>query len=351
MPDWPPTSLPDRRQAPRRARRGDRGHAPHRRDRTAAAGGDRQRAVGHRRRTGGDSRRAVGHRQGERVETSRRTSDTAGERSDTVDEHAEDAEKHTGGRQRATGGLWQRLGLAAEASSVEARREFIAMGSLACAAAVAVKAPELFGLELEHFDQFYARNLSLLVLPFLAGYFAWKRRLAPSRLALLAAPFVAVAVIVNVYRSNQAPTYPTPRCSRRCTCPSCCGWWSGFAHVAGDWRSHDKRMDFVRFTGEWCLYYGLIALGGGCLRGVRSRDIRRHRPRRRPVHRALAGAVRSGRRRGGGRMAGRVEARRAGEDRPRADKAVHADVRGTAGRVPHRRGPDRQRNRRRAEAC
>jgi hypothetical protein len=32
--------------------------------------------------------------------------------------------------------------------------------------------------------------------------------------------------------------------------------------------SHERRMDFVRFTGEWFIYYVLIALGGGVLVGL-----------------------------------------------------------------------------------
>jgi hypothetical protein len=32
--------------------------------------------------------------------------------------------------------------------------------------------------------------------------------------------------------------------------------------------SHERRMDFVRFTGEWFIYYVLIALGGGVLMGL-----------------------------------------------------------------------------------
>jgi hypothetical protein len=42
----------------------------------------------------------------------------------------------------------------------------------------------------------------------------------------------------------------------------------GFAYVAGRWRDHDRRMDFVRFSGEWFIYYALIALGGGVLMGL-----------------------------------------------------------------------------------
>jgi hypothetical protein len=35
--------------------------------------------------------------------------------------------------------------------------------------------------------------------------------------------------------------------------------------MGGTIRSHERRMDFVRFTGEWFIYYVLIALGGGVL--------------------------------------------------------------------------------------
>ena len=155
----------------------------------------------------------------------------------------------------------------ADADGTGARRDFVAMGALACAAAVTVKAPELLGLELENFDQFYARNLSLLVLPFLAGYFAWKRRLAPKRLALLAAPFVAAAATVNVYPFEPGSDVPDTEVLAALHLPILLWLVVGLAHAGGDWRSHERRMDFVRFSGEWCIYYVLIALGGGVLAG------------------------------------------------------------------------------------
>ena len=55
------------------------------------------------------------------------------------------------------------------------------------AAAVAIKLPALFGIDLDDDGGFYARNLSLFVLPLLAGYFAWKRRLATRTIRWLAA--------------------------------------------------------------------------------------------------------------------------------------------------------------------
>ena len=41
----------------------------------------------------------------------------------------------------------------------------------------------------------------------------------------------------------------------------------GVAYVGGRWGDHDQRMNFVRFSGEWFIYYALIAFGGGVLMG------------------------------------------------------------------------------------
>jgi hypothetical protein len=41
----------------------------------------------------------------------------------------------------------------------------------------------------------------------------------------------------------------------------------GLAYVADDWRSSRRRMDFIRFTGEWFVYFVLMGLGGGVLIG------------------------------------------------------------------------------------
>jgi hypothetical protein len=39
----------------------------------------------------------------------------------------------------------------------------------------------------------------------------------------------------------------------------------GHAYAGGHWRDHTRRMHFIRFSGEWFIYYVLIALGGGVL--------------------------------------------------------------------------------------
>src|SRR5262249_58150700 len=43
------------------------------------------------------------------------------------------------------------------------------------------------------------------------------------------------------------------------------GFVVGLSYVADEWRSSRRRMDFIRFSGEWFVYFVLIGLGGGVL--------------------------------------------------------------------------------------
>jgi hypothetical protein len=164
--------------------------------------------------------------------------------------------------------LWKQLVVVpsdAGEPRARARTDAIVAFGLAVAAAVAIKVPALFGkpFEDEH-EGFYVRNASLFVLPFLTGYFAWKRRLDSSTLRWLAAAFVAAGVLANVY----------PFAARGHTealtalhLPIALWLAVGIAYAGGRWSQVAGRMDFIRFSGELFIYYVLIALGGGVLTG------------------------------------------------------------------------------------
>src|SRR3712207_9286064 len=106
---------------------------------------------------------------------------------------------------------------------------------------------------------FYARNLSLFVLPLLPGYFVWKRRLDISTLRWLAVAFVAAGVFANVYPF--APGGDTEVLTAL-HLPIALWLVVGIAYVGGRWSQVGGRMDFIRFSGELFIYYVLIALGG-----------------------------------------------------------------------------------------
>jgi hypothetical protein len=165
--------------------------------------------------------------------------------------------------------LWKRLVVAQDGDGGgEWRREATAAVGLAVAAAVAIKAPELFGLRWdgpEVGQLFYLRNLSLFALPFLAGFFAWKRTMDAVGWGWLAALFVAGALAVNL-----TPFAPEGHTEVLAILHLPIALWLavGIAYAGGAWRSHDHRMNYVRFSGEWFIYYVLIALGGGVLMGL-----------------------------------------------------------------------------------
>src|SRR5213593_968034 len=70
--------------------------------------------------------------------------------------------------------LWKQLVVVpsdSEEPPAAARTDAIVAFCLAVAAAVAIKVPALFGIYVDQDTGFYVRNLSLFVLPLLAGYF------------------------------------------------------------------------------------------------------------------------------------------------------------------------------------
>ena len=109
------------------------------------------------------------------------------------------------------------------------------------------------------------RNASLLVLPFLAGYFAARRRLSWNQILVTAAPFVIAAVVINVYPFIAGGSTELLAATHL---PVVLWFVVAYPYMSGVTRSHERRMDFVRFTGEWFIYYVLIALGGGVLIGL-----------------------------------------------------------------------------------
>ncbi len=163
--------------------------------------------------------------------------------------------------------LWKQL-VVAPAGAAEprgrARADAIVAVGLAVAAAALVKLPALFGLRLDQDAEFYARNLSLFVLPLLTAYFAWKRHLGPGTLRWLAAAFVVAGVFANVYPFARGGSTEALTALHL---PIALWLVVGVAYAGGRWSQVSGRMDFIRFSGELFIYYVLIALGGGVLTG------------------------------------------------------------------------------------
>ncbi|MFP4636110.1 MAG: permease prefix domain 1-containing protein [Nitriliruptoraceae bacterium] len=106
------------------------------------------------------------------------------------------------------------------------------------------------------------RNLGLLVLPFLAGYLARRRGLAVRRILLVAGTFVLAALVINLYPFQDGASTELLVAAHL---PVALWFVVAYPYLGGEVGDHERRMDLVRFTGEWFIYYVLIALGGGVL--------------------------------------------------------------------------------------
>jgi hypothetical protein len=162
--------------------------------------------------------------------------------------------------------LWKQLVLTGDTSDPVAdprsRRDMLVMVLCAAGAAVSIKLPALLGVGFDDDGAFYARNFSLFGLPWLAGFLAWRRQ-APRRLiGTLVALFALGAVGANVYPVDEDSQSIVVSAIHL---PIALWLVVGLAYVADEWRSSRRRMDFIRFTGEWFVYFVLIGLGGGVL--------------------------------------------------------------------------------------
>jgi hypothetical protein len=162
--------------------------------------------------------------------------------------------------------LWKQLVLTADTgnpvAATRSRRDLWAMVTCAAGAVASVKVPALFGLDFDHDSSFYVRNFTLFALPWLAAFLAWRRKARRPVIAILVALFALGAAAANAYPladKSQSMVVTSIHL------PIALWLVVGLAYVADDWRSFRRRMDFIRFTGEWFIYFLLMALGGGVL--------------------------------------------------------------------------------------
>jgi hypothetical protein len=163
-----------------------------------------------------------------------------------------------------SGRLWKQLVLGGD----EPLREtsgWLETLAFAVAAAVVIQVARLAADFPEDESSWLARNVSLFVLPFLAGYFAHRRQLDARHWVLAPVPFVLAALVVNLYPYGAGSDTEV---LVALALPVVLWFVVAYPYMGGTIGSHERRMDFVRFTGEWFIYYVLIALGGGVLMGL-----------------------------------------------------------------------------------
>ena len=160
--------------------------------------------------------------------------------------------------------LWKQLVVGAEPTD---RAGLWPMLGFAAAAGLAVMLPlKVTGALTQSTVPFVPLTLAVVGLAaVLAGYFWWLRR--PPVRAVVVATVVAVAAVLLARL-----LYPFGGRSSADTqalllvhAPIGLGVLLGASYLGRAWRDVHRWLDYVRFVGEWLIYYALIALGGGVL--------------------------------------------------------------------------------------
>ncbi|TIC86387.1 permease prefix domain 1-containing protein [Nocardioides sp. GY 10127] len=160
--------------------------------------------------------------------------------------------------------LWKQLVLSDEdrgpAARAASRRRTWLVLALAVGAALTFRA----ALWLMDTDVVWRAGAGL-VLPWLAGSFCLRHRVPRGVVLTAAAGWVALLVVLLV-----SPFEAGGDTLVLAAAHAPVVWWllAGAFYTGGRWRDPARRMDFVRFTGEWAVYYFLLAAGGGALIGL-----------------------------------------------------------------------------------
>lgn len=159
--------------------------------------------------------------------------------------------------------LWKQL--SPERPEAGRRRSLLTMLGFAVVAAMLIQVARLCAQIPGTNASWLIRDVSLFVLPVLAAYFAVVKRMPWPRILALGVIVAVVALAVNLFPLQQGGSTEILIAIHL---PVVLWFVVGASYLSGDLRWSARRMDFIRFTGEWVIYYTLIALGGSVLVGL-----------------------------------------------------------------------------------
>lgn len=162
--------------------------------------------------------------------------------------------------------LWKQLVLGHDEAPAEQRASVTRMAVVAAGAALLIEAFRLVAAGSGGSPaSWFMRDLGLFLVVPLIAYFVLSRAVPRRVVATLGAAVLALTVVVTAYPfADSSATQALVLVHL----PVVLWFLAGAAHLGPDLRSSARRMDFVRFSGEWLIYYVLIALGGGLLLGL-----------------------------------------------------------------------------------
>jgi len=156
---------------------------------------------------------------------------------------------------------FHRLNYEGEEIQWGSKRELTFVLIAAVVAGLIAKMPAYTGIGEEFF---YSRNIGFIVFPTLIAYFAWKNNFSLSKWIILALISLVSLLFINLFPNNPQSDTLTLSCIHLLLF-----LWSAFGYsYVGEIRNTHKRLDFLRFNGDFVVMSTLILIAGGITTGI-----------------------------------------------------------------------------------
>ena len=166
-------------------------------------------------------------------------------------------------KENAVAQVWQeRLHYKQEEISWGKKNEWVFVVVSALIAGLLAKIPEIFSIDEE---RFYSRNIAFLVFPFLIAYFSWKNKQSIRQLIL---PFITI--VLSVIYINMLPgKKETDAIILACIHLPFILWaLTGYTFVDVNLKNVQKKVDYLRFNGDFIVMGAIILLSGLIFSGI-----------------------------------------------------------------------------------
>lgn len=144
--------------------------------------------------------------------------------------------------------------------STRGELKFVIIASLI--AAIFANIPDIF-----HVDEtfFYMRNIGFIVFPTLMIYFAWKNNLSKGKIMIAASAVFISAVFINLLPVNDSSDTLKLSCIHL---PLFLWTLLGFTYAGDMLSDYRKRLEFLRFNGDFIVITGIMLIAGFALTGI-----------------------------------------------------------------------------------
>lgn len=120
-----------------------------------------------------------------------------------------------------------------------------------------VKLPIIFNWDEEFF---YPRNIGFIVFPFIMGFFSWKHNVSLTSRVIPLIILIGTAVYINLLPNNNKSDTLTLSCMHL---PILVWSMVGYAYTGNKLKNLEKRLAFLRFSGDLTVMSAILALAGG----------------------------------------------------------------------------------------